>query len=97
MIRLVLASLSLALVAGCASTSPSPAPAPQAAAAGTQVAAAGTATGTSERKQICVREMPTGSTIPVNKCHFEETDAERARALDSLRMPTMAAPPGAGK
>jgi hypothetical protein len=90
MIRLVLSSLSLALVAGCASTSPASTSAAEPAASGAQVADAGTG----DRKQVCMREMPTGSNIPKNKCHDVQTDAERQRAVEFLRTPVPAKPPG---
>jgi len=90
MIRLALTSLSLAAVAGCANTSPASTSAAEPAASGAQVAVADNG----DRKQFCMREMPTGSNIPRNKCHDVQTDAERQRAVEFLKTPVPAKPPG---
>lgn len=78
MLRLALIPIALAVVAGCASEAPAPAPKPavQASAqpaSGVQVAAVNP----NERKQVCVREQPIGSAIPVTKCHYEDDAVNR--------------------
>jgi hypothetical protein len=81
MMRHALVLAALAVVAGCASE---PAPAP--------VAVAQAATGTpaadpnsGEGKQVCVRERPMGSDIPVTRCHTEPSAIVKGIALDNLR------------
>lgn len=86
MLRFVLASVTVAFVAGCAST-PAPTstststsastPAPE----GAQVAQADP----NARKQVCVREQPVGSAIPVTRCHYEETGVTKAMEMDNFR------------
>jgi hypothetical protein len=78
--RLALASIAFAIVAGCASTPPAPVAATPAA-DGTQVAQADP----NARKQICVREQPVGSAIPVTRCHYEETGVTKAMEMDNFR------------
>lgn len=81
MMRLVLGLAALGVVAGCASK-PAPAPATVAqATSGTQVADATTGEG----KQVCVREKPIGSDIPLTRCHNETSDVVKGIALDNLR------------
>ena len=77
-LELPLLSVGLAIIAGCAST---PTPPVAKAADGTQVASAAP----NERKQICVREQPIGSAIPVTICHYEENEVEKAMNLDAFR------------
>ena len=81
MLRLSLVPVALALVAGCASEPPAPAPATAQSANGQQVATADP----NERKQICVKELPIGSTIPVTRCHYEETPVSKAMEMDNFR------------
>jgi type IV pilus biogenesis protein CpaD/CtpE len=62
----VSAALLVVAIAGCASAPPAPA---------AKVAAADNGP---PPKQVCHKEMPTGSQIPVTVCEAEMTDAERA-------------------
>jgi hypothetical protein len=97
MMRLALASVALAILAGCASAPPAPATAPVAQNGdAAQVAAANP----NERKQICVREQPIGSSIPVTRCHYEETGVSKAMEMDAFRskinQTTLPRVPGSG-
>lgn len=80
MMRLALASVALAIVAGCASAPPAPVPVTPAA-DGAQVAQADP----NARKQVCVREQPVGSAIPVTRCHYEDTGVTKAMEMDNFR------------
>lgn len=82
MLRFVLASVTVAVVAGCASTTaPTSASASTPAPEGAQVAQADP----NARKQVCVREQPVGSAIPVTRCHYEETGVTKAMEMDNFR------------
>ena len=80
MFRLAPVAAMLAIVAGCASAPPSMPPPPVQAADGAQVAAANP----NERKQICVREQPVGSAIPVTRCHYEDDGVTRAQNIGAF-------------
>ena len=74
--RLALVPVILALAAGCADAPP----VAQAAGGPLQVAAGDP----NARKQVCVREQPVGSAIPVTKCHYEEDGVERAQNIGAF-------------
>jgi hypothetical protein len=91
LIPVLVASLA---VAGCADNPASPA------ASGTRVAAAAPADPASAPRQVCHRELPTGSNIPTTVCEPVQTEAERLQRVQDIqnqvRQQTTPRAPGGG-
>jgi hypothetical protein len=90
------AALAVGLVSCAADPAASTAAAPASAASGAQTAQADP----NARKQVCVREQPVGSAIPITRCHYEDDPVHRAMDLDDFRQKiyqnTRATPAGGG-